>query len=881
MFKRAANLLIRFFHAEKTERELSAEVQSYLDLLAEEKIRTGMSPEAARRAARIELGGIEQVKEEIREVKQKSWFEPLLQDLHYATRTLRKNPGFTLVCVLTLALGIGANTAIFSVIESVLLRPLPFEQPKSLIEVWNSYMPTIPLGGLSAGDYRDWTKAVTTVSEMGGYSWVQQGVNLTGDGDPQQLQVRYATSSLFPMLGLRPAIGRSFVPEEDRANAAPAVMLTHRLWQSRYRGDPAVLNREVLLDGQRCRVIGVLPASSQLLDQADIWMAWGQFPDDLNGHIHHSIIAIARLKPGVSIGQARAEFESLNTRSAGVYPAEHKNFGVVVRPMQDPSAAGLRQSLLILFAAVGLVLLIACANIVNLLLARNAAREREMALRTALGAGPWRLARQLMTESVVLAVLGGGLAVVLAVVGVSVLGKLVPARLAAVGQTHIDATVFLFTVGISLFVGFSCGLLPALLVRKTNANDALKQGGRTGGSFGPRKIHNTLVVAEIALALVPLIGSGLLLRSLQRLMEVDPGFRAESLLTMQIPQAAIPPQLSVADQTKLGIKRALEFEQIASHVSALPGVEAAAGIDVLPLNSASKQETRFVVEDQPQMMTGARPIAEFRTVSLGYFSAVGMPLISGRTFNQGDWSSTNIMVNQTIARRFWPNGNVEGKRINICTLAPQPCWFSIVGVVGNVHEFDLDASPTYDIYFSGGWTPYLVVRTAQDPHRLAAIVIDVVHKEQPSLPVADVKTADELLSNSVSPRRFSAVLIGVFAALALLLAAIGIHGVMSYMVSRRIQEIGVRAALGAQPRDVLLMVVGHGMRLTLLGITVGTLGALALTRWMKSLLYQVSATDPATFAGVVILLALVALAACYVPTRRAMRVDPMIALRYE
>ncbi|MGB6880059.1 MAG: ABC transporter permease [Candidatus Acidiferrales bacterium] len=869
----------------RADAELDEEVRGYAEMLADEKVTKGVETRQAQREAKMELGGVEQVKERTREVRAGHFLETLWQDLRYGARMLRKNPGFTIVAVLTLALGIGANTAIFTVIKDVLLQPLPYDHPENLIEIWNTYLPTVPLGGLSPGDFADWRRAVTKVSDMAGYAWVQQGANLTGDGDPQRLEISYATSNLFPMLGVKPAAGRLFLPEEDRPGSGPIVILSHRFWQSRFGADPGVIGRSVTLDGLQYSIVGVLSGNSQLLNSPDIWMPLGQFPDDLSEHVHHELVGIARLKPGVTIAQGRAEFEALNRQSAMVYPTEHKNFGLVVRPMQDPSAAEMRQSLLVLFAAVGLVLLIACANIVNLLLARNAVREKEIALRTALGANPWRLVRQLLTESTLLALLGGAVGVALAEVGVRILGAMAPTNLAAVQKVHLDGTVFLFTIAVCVVVGIVCGLLPALQVRKTNANIALKQGTRGAGGFGGRKLHNVVVVMEIALALVPLIGAGLLLRSLHQLLNVSPGFRADHLLTMDIPQAGIPPaqlsKLTPAQQQQLTQKQSLQFEQIVEEVGGLPGVKSAAGIDVLPLASQIKQASRFVIEGEPIPDAGVRPLAEFRTVTPGYFSTAGIPLLNGRTVGQEDWNGLNIDINDAMARRFWPHGDAIGKRINFCSFGPKPCWISIVGIVGNVHQFGLDADPTYDVYFSGGWTPYLVIRTTSDPERAALAAAGIVHKVDPALPVTDVMTMDDVLSGTVSPRRFSAVLISIFAGLALLLAAVGIYGVMNYMVSRRTQEIGLRMVLGAQPQNVLRLIVGHGAKLTLIGIVVGAAGALALTRLMTNLLFHVKSADPATFAGVAAVLAIVALAACYIPGRRAMKVDPMVALRYE
>ena len=679
--------------------------------------------------------------------------------------------------------------------------------------------------------------------------------------------------------------GRSFVPEEDRAGNAPVVILGHRLWQSRFGGDPRVVGRTIVLDNQRYTVVGVLPVGFQLLRWPDLWMPIGQFNDDLTEHVHHAFDAVARLRPGVSLVQARDEINRLHQQEAIKYPNEHKNFGVSVQSLQDPSAAQLRNTLMVLFGAVGLVLLIACANIVNLLLVRNAAREREVALRTALGASPWRLIRQLLTESTLLLLAGGALGLFLAIAGLKALLAFVPADLAVLQDSGLNGTVLAFTVAVCLAAGVACGLLPAIRTLKTNLAGVLKQGNKGASGAGHRRTHNFLVVSEIAMALIPLIGAGLLLRSFQHLLEVDPGFRMDHILTMEIQQPALSfaqiNQLSQEEQLKLGEKQSRQFEQVAEQVRALPSVEDAGGIDDLPLGNEFRQASRFVIEGQPLLAAGARPIAQTRTVSLSYFSSLGIPLRAGRTFNADDWKVLKLVINDTMARRYWPQGDAIGKRVNFCSLDPKPCVFSIIGIVGNVHQFGLDAEPTLDAYFVGGWTPYLVVRTTSNPLAIAAAVRDVIHKVDPNLPVARVMTMDGLLSDSVSPRRFSAALIGIFATLALLLAAVGIYGVMSYTVSQRTQEIGVRMALGAQVDHVRGMILGQTLKLTLLGVGIGLAGSFVVTRFLASLLFGIGKYDPITFLAVALLLTAVALAASYIPARRAMRVDPIVALRYE
>src|SRR5712664_3928642 len=578
----------------------------------------------------------------------------LLQDIRYGIRTLAKNPGFTIVAVLTLALGIGANTAIFSVVQSVLLRPLPYPEPDRLVEIWNTYPPQVPRGELSPGDYADWKQQNQSFSEMDAYVRISQGFNLTGEGEPQRVLASYASAGLFPMLGAHVVAGRSFVPEEDRAGNAPVVVLGHRLWQRRFGGDPRVVGRSISLDNQRYTVVGVLPAGMQLSRSADLWMPFGQFNDDLTEHVHHAFSAIARLKPGITLAQAHDEVDRLHQQEAIAYPDAHRNFGVRVEPIEDVAAARLRTTLLVLFGAVGLVLLIACANLVNLLLVRNAAREREVAVRTALGASPWQLIRQLLTESTLLSLSGGALGLLLAIAGLKALLAFVPADLAVLQDSGLNGTVLAFTVAVCLAAGVACGLLPAVRTMKTNLAGVLKQGSKGAGTAGHHRTHNVLVVSEVAMALIPLIGAGLLLRSFQHLLEVDPGFRMDHILTMEIQQPALSfvqyNQLSQEEQIKLGQNQARQFEQIAAQIRALPGVKEAGGIDDLPLGNELRHASRFVIEGQPVAAAGARPIAQVRTVSLGYFSSLAIQLRAGRYFSEADWKVLNIVINENMAR---------------------------------------------------------------------------------------------------------------------------------------------------------------------------------------------------------------------------------------
>jgi len=804
--------------------------------------------------------------------------------LRHAFRALRKSPGFTAVAILTLGLGIGANTAIFSVVESVLLRPLPYRDPSALVQVWNTYLPQFPQVPNSPGDFQDFRRQAASFSEMAAFVDIPQGFNLTGEGEPQRLEARYATSGFFPMLGIQPVAGRAFHTEEDKPGAAPVVMLSHRLWQSRFGSDPSVIGRTLMLDGKGYTLIGVLPNAFRMAPTTDIWMPAGQYGDDLTSHLHHEFNVLARLKPGVSISHAQAELTTLNRQEEQAFPDTHKNWGVLVTPMEDPSAVKMRVALLVLFGAVGLVLLVACANIVNLLLARNAVRQKEIALRVTLGASRSRLLAQLLTESILLSLLGGALGVLLATAGLRVLGAFVPSDLASVKETGLNGWVLGFTLAVSFFAGIVCGLIPAVQTLKQDLHGILKEGTRAAGAAGGQKIRSLLVVSEIALALIPLVGAGLLIRSFHRLVEVDPGFQRDHILAMEVDQ----PQLPIAEilkmtneqQIELSKKQSLQFDELAQKLQELPGVRAVGGITVMPMGTAMRSASRFVIDGQPLPANGARPVAETRVVSPGYFAAMGIPLRMGRPLDAHDYGEQRVVINEMIAKRFFA-GDPLGKRVNLCSLDPTPCWSTIVGVVGNVHQYGLDATPTLDIYFTGGWTQYAVIRTASDLSALAQAAIGAIHKFDPNLPVTHVITLDNLFSDSVSPRRFSTFLLGLFAGLALLLAAMGIYGVMSYVVSLRTNEIGIRMALGAQPRDIWRLVIGRGAQLALTGVAFGIIGAFALTKLISSLLYGVKPTDPITFGGVALLLVSVALLACYVPARRAMRVDPMVALRYE
>ncbi len=873
------------FGRESVDRDLDDELQSVLDLTTDENIAKGMTPREARRAAKISLGGVDQVKEQVRAARAGAWFGTLMQDVRFGLRMLRKNPGFTAVAVLTLALGIGANTAIFGVVQSVLLRQLPYLDPGALVEVWNSYLPQFPQFALSGADFNDWRSQAKPFAQMAAYWSVPLDANLTGAGDPARVEITYASSNLFSTLGVRPIVGRAFLPVEDHPNAPDIAMLSFKLWADRFGANPALLGRTITLDGRNYTLVGVLPANFPLVPWADVWLPMGLVdPNELNTRVHHDFNVVARLAPHVTIPQAQTEMTLLEQRQAQAHPATNRNFGVIIAPMRDPQTVKTRSALLAIFFTVGMLLLIACANLINLLLARNSTRRKEIAIRIALGAAPLRLMRQLLIESLLLSLLGGAAGLIVAAAALGVLKRLAPAALTDIQTVGLNVWVLAFTFAIALLAGIISGSWPARNSLRLDVNTALKEGARSSpASRGWAR--DSLVVAEISLALVPLVGAGLLIRTFGNLLRVDPGFRADHLLTLQVTLPALPQErlnkMTVLELQALQQKQAAEWEQLADRIRALPRVNSVAGVDFLPIAESEQASSRFVIEGRPETESTPRPAAEMRVVSPEYFSTMGIPLIQGRVLAPADVKIPNIVIGEKMARRFWAAGDAIGHRINLCSLYSQPCWYSILGVVGDVHQFGLNAPLTFDVYFPGGWTNTFVIRTSVAPSLLVPSIRELIHKFDPALPVSHVLTMDQVLSDSLSQQRFSTLLLGAFAALGLLLSAVGVYGVLSYAVGERTNEIGVRMALGAEPRDVVALVIRHGAKVSAAGITLGLAGALALTRLLSNLLYGVSATDPITFVGVVVILFGVALLACYVPARRAMRVDPMVALRHE
>jgi len=807
----------------------------------------------------------------------------LFQDVRYGARVLSKSPGFALVSVLTLALGIGANTAIFSVVSAVLVRPLGYPEAERLVKVWEDES----AAGLSSqatvapGNYFDWKAQNQTLEGMAASEF--RAFNLTGDGEPERVISNGVEANYFSLIGVRPAAGRDFLAEEDAPGGAKSVVLSHGLWQSRYGGDPGVLDKSILLNGEAYRVVGVMPAGFEF-GGARLWVPLALTTEQLSDRNWHNLEVVARLKPGVTAEQADADIDAITARIAAAYPDAAPQMRAAVVPLRDELIGNARRPLAMLLGAVGLVLLIACANTAGMLLARAAARRREIAVRCALGAGRLRIVRQLLTESLLLGAAGGALGLLFALWSFAFLRQLVPAGMQAATELNLDAPVLLFTLGVSILASLGFGLAPALQASRADLNDALKSNTARTGFGGQRRLRDAFVVTQVALSLVLLVGAGLLVKTLSKLRGQYAELRPESVLTVRT-------QLS-GGQYKEHARRTDFYERVLSRVRALPGVEAAGYTTAVPL--AWKGGMNGLILEGKQPNPGLAWNAMHRQATPDYFRAIGMTVKEGRAFTDAD-NETGMLVaviNETMARLYWPGESVVGKRFKIAgpsgNSETHP-WLTIVGVVADVRQMGADAPVKSEAYIpqrQAGSFPFhaprdLVVRTSVEPLSLVSAVREAIREADPAQPVSNVRTMDELLGRETAQRRLGATLVLSFAALALLLAALGIYGVLAYFVTQHVPEIGVRLALGARPADILGLVLRRGMTLTLIGLALGLLAAYALTRLMAGLLFGVSATDPLTYAAVALVIAAVALAACLIPARRAMKIDPMEALRYE
>jgi len=802
--------------------------------------------------------------------------QTLLTDLRYGFRLLRQSPGFTTIAILALALGIGSNTAIFSTLDAVLLRPLPYADPDRLVMVWEDassigFAHNTP----APANYFDWGEQNHVFTEIAATRTRTRAI--TGDGSAEQLLGYQATENIFRVLGVAPVIGRTVTEAEDRDDEK-VVVISYGLWQRRYAGTRDITSRTVLLDGETYRVIGVMPRDFVFRDTRRVfWIPMHVTPKLRANRGSHFLNCVARLKPGVTIAAANQEMSAIAKRLREQYPDDDRDMGAVVMPMKEDLLGRMRTVLIVLMCAAGCVLLIACANLASLLLTRAVARKREIAIRMALGAGRLRLIRQMVTEGALLSLMGGALGLGFALAGMKLLTTLVPLGLPSTAKPGIDSRLLLFAFALSLATGVIFSLIPALEASRTSVNDALKQGGRSGADRRGRRTRDALVVLEVAAALVLLTGAGLMIETMAKLRAIDLGFRPDHLLTLRTPQG------SLYDEPV----KALQFQQrVLDQVRVLPGVEAAAYASTLPFQSIGNTQG-YRLEDVEKDLNFS-PDALYRAGSSNYLQMLRVKLREGRFFDGSETPASQpvIIINETFARHYWPNRPAIGHRISID--GAQVKWRTIIGVVEDVQErgYDLWMKPGFYIptaqeVYPPSDSDYLAVRTKGDPMAPVAAIRRIVASVDPTIPVANVETMDEIIDSNVVDRRQQMMLLGAFAALALVLASIGLYGVLSYAVTQRSREIGLRMALGASGSSVVRMVVRHGLILTGIGIAIGLAGSWAATRSLKNLLYGVSATDPVTFAEVAALLTLIALAACWIPARRASKVDPITVLREE
>jgi putative ABC transport system permease protein len=804
-----------------------------------------------------------------------------LRDIHYAFRSLANTPGFTAIALLALALGIGANTAIFSVVSAVLLRPLPYKDADRLVMVWSSKPQTdSEIMPVSPPDYTDWKNQNHVFEEMAISS--DSIYSLTGMGDPEQIIGYRFSSNFFDVMGVKPLIGRTFLREEEHPGNNNVVVLSYRLWQRLFGGDPEIMGKPIILSGDPYTVIGVMPPAFRHPQMVELWTPLAIRPATMANRNATILRVVARLRTGVSIKQAQTEMDSIAHEIELAHPETNTGLAVKVVGLQEMYTGDIRPALLVLLAAVGFVLLIACANVANLLLVRSSSRQKEVAIRVALGATRLRLLRQMLTESLLLSAAGGGLGLALTFAGVKPLVAIFPNNIAnlnipIVERIPVDAKVLGFALVVSLLTGLVFGTVPSLKAARPDVNEGLKDTGRTSTASRGRRFRGAMAICEIALALVLLIGAGLMIRSFVRLQAGNLGFDPQNVLSLE---AVLPQNKYAAPE-----KRQAFVEQVLQRLESLPGVRSAAATNFLPL-SGFWGTVSFTVDGRPLPAPGEEPKADFRVATPRYFQTMLIPLLKGREFtNQDNDKAPDVaVVNETLARRLWPEGNAVGSRINIGD-ANRANWLEIVGIVGDVKSFGLEKETHSDVY-----TPYnqnrfslvaFVIRTAGDPMSLVSAAKSEIWSVDKDQPVFKVVSMSELAAESVSLRRISMLLLAIFAAVAMLLAALGIYGVMAYSVAQRSHEIGIRMALGAARSDVLRLVLKEALLLTGIGLACGLGGALALTRLMVSVLYRVSATDPGTYFALALFLTIIAVLASYLPARRATAVDPMIALRYE
>ena len=876
------DLLLRLrslFLRKKVETELDDELRFHFDKQISKFIQSGMAPEEARRRARLEFGGMEQLKEEHRDARGVSLVETLLQDVRYGLRMLRKNSGFTAIAVLTLALGIGANTAIFSLVNTVLLRPLPYKNADQLVTVWG-YNRTrgFTTDLVSPLDFADWRSQSSVFERMGASTDVTY--TLTGLGEPALLIAYSFSSDYFRVLGVAPLFGRTFLPEEEQPGKNHVTVLSYSFWQSRFGGDQDIVGKTITLDGAAYTIIGVMPSAFKYPPFTELWTPLTVGAEAANDRAYRYLRVMARLKPGVTLQQARAEMNAIASRLALEYPKTNKDEDATnLISLREKISGDIRPALVVLLTAVGFVLLIACANVANLLLARAASRQREVAVRVALGASRSRLVRQFLTESMLLGLIGGALGMLLASLSTRAMVTMFPPTIFNLNIPHveeipIDGWVLGFAVVVSLFTGAVFGLVPALQACG-NTNASMKESGRgLAGSMQGRRFRSALVVAELALSLILLTAAGLTLRSFVHLLRSDLGFDPDHVLTMRV----LPPDYKY----KTDAEKIQFSDQVMERIRALPGVEAAGTVTFLPLSGWWGQRT-VALQSQPTP-ENQRPAAMWSSVTAGYFRALGIPLLKGRFFTEQDNQGAPgvAIISKRLARQLAPNGDPLGERIEVQGVKGA---VEVVGVVGDVHHLGITSETTSEVYLSFAQVPEPImcfaIRTAGDPYGVAKEAQRAIWAVDKDQAVGFVMTMSQLASESLAPQRVLMLILATFGGMALLMAAVGLYGVIANSVAQRTHEIGVRMALGARSGDVLRLVLGQGLGFVAAGLAIGLAGAFGLMRFVSSLLYGVRATDPMTLAFAAFVLAGVALLASYIPARRAMRVDPMVALRYE
>ena len=862
--------------------DLDRELRTHLEIEAEEQRASGLSADAAVAAARRALGRETTIREDVRALSPAAALDDLTQDLRYGLRMLRRHAGFTAVAALTLALGIGANTATFSVLEAALLRPFPYPAADRLVMLWENV--NIPAykndqNTPAPGNFNDWRRQSQSYSAMAAIA--SRAWNLTGSGNPIRISGEAVSSDFFDVLAIEPALGRRFTTADDTRGSERVAVLSHGLWSDRFGGDPSAVGRTLLLDDVPYTIVGVMPRGFAFPDPDDqLWVPIALTPQQLANHGSHFLRVVARLKPGATTAQAQAELDGIAAELTKQFPASNTGVGARVMSLRDVVVGDVRRPLLVLSGIVGFVLLMVCTNIGNLLLARASAREREFAVRAALGAGRGRVLRQLLTESLLLALIGGAAGIALASWSLTGLRWLAPASLPHAEAISIDGVVAAFNFGIACVAGLVCGLAPAWQAQRTDLHEAIKAEARAASHPAGARARNLLVVAETALGVLVLVGAGLLLRSFWELQHVAVGFESDRLLTFRV---ATPRARYDTIQ-----KRSVFLRALADRLTAAPAIQSAAGITFLPL-TLSGGTSGVNIEGDPPPAPGQVKFVDFRSVTPGYFSTMRIPLLAGRDVA---WSDTPdgpsvIVVSQSAAQAFWPNRDPIGRRMKLGrSTDPSVPWLTVVGVAGNVRQLDLTRQPRPAVYFAGtqdagtgdvvrDW----VVRAGGDPATLASLVRSAVWAVDDSLPITRVQTMDRVRSTATSRERFTLLLVSAFGILALVLAAIGLYGVTAYTVAQRTRELGIRVALGAAPGDVLRLVLGLGGRLVGMGLAIGIAAALLLSELMRALLFGVGTRDPFTFVAAASLLATIAFVASYIPARRAMRIDPVISLR--